>query len=89
MSLLKEEKKQIIDQFKKSELDSGSSEVQIALLTARIKRLTSHFKDHKHDYHGQRGLVAMVNQRRRLLGYLKKKDVSRYQGIIKELGLRK
>ncbi|MCB0357408.1 MAG: 30S ribosomal protein S15 [Bdellovibrionales bacterium] len=89
MALHKEEKQQIIQHFKGSELDTGSSEVQIALLTFRINRLTEHFKTHKKDYHGQRGLVRMVNRRRKLLDYLKSKKEENYTKIISELGLRK
>jgi len=89
MALLKEEKEQIIKHFKTSELDTGSSEVQIALLTVRIKQLTEHFKVNKKDHHSRRGLINMVNRRRKLLDYLKRKDVSKYSSVIKELGIRK
>lgn len=89
MALLKEEKKQIIDHFKGSELDTGSPEVQVALLTFRIKQLTEHFKANHKDNHGRRGLIKMVNRRRKLLDYLKKKDSPRYVKLIGELGLRK
>ena len=89
MALLKEEKSQIINHFKKAELDTGSSEVQVALLTFRINKITEHFKSHKKDYHGQRGLVRMVNRRRKLLDYLKKKKPEGYKSLISELGLRK
>ena len=89
MALLKEEKTQIINHFKTSGLDTGSSEVQIALLTFRIKRLTEHFKQNKQDYHGRRGLVKMVNRRRKLLDYLKRNKTEKYTEIIKELGIRK
>ncbi|MCB9026830.1 MAG: 30S ribosomal protein S15, partial [Bdellovibrionaceae bacterium] len=75
--------------FKNSELDTGSSEVQIALLTYRITRLTDHFKTHKKDHHGQRGLVQIVNRRRKLLDYLKRKKPESYQKIISDLGIRK
>jgi len=87
--LLPEAKKEIIDQFKLSENDTGSSEVQIALLSSRIKYLTEHFKVHKKDHHSRRGLLKLVGQRRRLLKYLKNKDVEKYRKIIKELGIRK
>jgi len=87
--LLPEAKKEIIDRFKLSENDTGSSEVQIALLSHRIKYLTEHFKVHKKDHHSRRGLLKLVGQRRRLLKYLKSKDVERYRKIIKELGIRK
>lgn len=89
MALLKEEKEQIVKHFKNSELDTGSSEVQIALLTFRITRLTDHFKTHKKDHHGQRGLVKIVNRRRKLLDYLKSKKPEGYQKLIADLGIRK
>ena len=89
MVLLPEAKKEIIDRFKLSDNDTGSSEVQIALLSSRIKYLTEHFKVHKKDHHSRRGLLKLVGQRRRLLKYLKNKDVERYRKIIKELGIRK
>ncbi len=89
MVLLTEAKKEIIDRFKLSENDTGSSEVQIALLSHRIKYLTEHFKVHKKDHHSRRGLLKLVGQRRRLLKYLKSKDIERYRKIIKELGIRK
>lgn len=89
MALLREEKEQIVKHFKGSELDTGSSEVQIALLTYRILRLTEHFKTHKKDYHGQRGLVKVVNRRRKLLDYLKRKKPESYQKLINDLGIRK
>ena len=89
MVLLPEAKKEIIDQFKLSENDTGSSEVQIALLSSRITYLTEHFKVHKKDHHSRRGLLKLVGQRRRLLKYVKSKDVERYRNIIKELGIRK
>ncbi|HIJ21174.1 MAG TPA: 30S ribosomal protein S15 [Deltaproteobacteria bacterium] len=82
-------KKEIIDQFKIHEKDTGSSEVQIALLTTRIKYLTEHFQTHKKDHHSRRGLLKLVGQRRRLLNYLKKKDAEKYRVLIKELGIRK
>jgi len=87
--LLTEAKKEIIDRFKLSENDTGSSEVQIALLSHRITYLTEHFKVHKKDHHSRRGLLKLVGQRRRLLKYLKSKDVERYRKIISELGIRK
>ncbi len=89
MALLKEEKEQIINHFKRKELDTGSSEVQVALLTFRINRITEHFKAHKKDNHGQVGLVRMVNRRRKLLDYLKSKNTESYKSLIAELGLRK
>jgi len=82
-------KKDIINQFKLHESDTGSPEVQIAIMSNRIKYLTDHFKFHKKDHHSRRGLLKLVGQRRRLLNYLKKKDVKRYKYILKELGLRK
>jgi small subunit ribosomal protein S15 len=87
--LLPEAKKEIIDRFKLSENDTGSSEVQIALLSSRITYLTEHFKVHKKDHHSRRGLLKLVGQRRRLLKYVKSKDVGKYRNIIKELGIRK
>ncbi len=89
MVLLPEAKKEIIDRFKLSENDTGSSEVQIALLSSRITYLTEHFKVHKKDHHSRRGLLKLVGQRRRLLKYVKSKDVERYRNIIKEHGIRK
>lgn len=89
MVLSTEEKKGIIDKFKRFDGDTGSPEVQIALLTARINHLTEHFNEHKKDYHSRRGLLMLVGQRRRLLDYLKDQDVKRYRDLIKELGLRK
>ena len=88
MAFTKDQKDQVIAQFKKHDSDSGSPEVQIALLTARINHLTGHFKTHKKDYHSRRGLLKMVGQRKRLLNYLKKKDLDSYRALIKELGLR-
>ena len=88
MSLIPEEKAQILQEYRLSDSDTGSTEVQVALLTGRIKKLTGHFKEHKHDHHSRRGLLRMVSQRRKLLAYLKKTDLSRYQDLIKRLGLR-
>jgi len=87
--LTTETKKEIIDRFKLHDKDTGSSEVQIALLSNRITYLTDHFKTHKKDHHSRRGLLKLVGQRRRLLNYLRRVDKDRYQNIIKELGLRK
>jgi small subunit ribosomal protein S15 len=84
-----ERKKEVIEDFKTHETDTGSPEVQIALLSERITYLTEHFKTHKKDHHSRRGLLKMVGQRRRLLDYLKRKDVSRYREVIKRLGLRR
>lgn len=78
-----------IEKFKLHDSDTGSPEVQIALLTDRISHLTEHLKAHKKDHHSRRGLLLMVGKRRRLLNYVKNKDVQRYRGIIKELGLRR
>ncbi len=89
MVLTPESKKEIVDQFKLHQNDTGSPEVQIALLSKRISYLTDHFKIHKKDHHSRRGLLKLVGQRRRLLNYLKRIDVMRYQNIIKELGIRK
>jgi small subunit ribosomal protein S15 len=79
----------VIEKFKQHDSDTGSPEVQIALLTERIKYLTEHFKTHKKDHHSRRGLLKLVGQRRRLLDYLKKKSVERYRNVIKALGIRK
>ncbi len=87
--MLKEQKTQIILDNAKSEGDTGSPEVQIAILTKRINDLTEHLKIHKNDHHSRRGLLKMVGRRRNLLNYLMKKDVERYREIIKKLGLRK
>jgi len=87
--LTAENKKEIISKFKLHDNDTGSPEVQIALLSNRIKYLTDHFKVHKKDHHSRRGLLKLVGQRRRLLNYLKKINVERYRIIIKELGIRK
>ena len=84
-----EKRKDIIGKYKVHETDTGSPEVQIALLSARIEYLTGHFKEHKKDHHSRRGLLKLVGQRRRLLDYLKKKDVERYRSVIQRLGLRK
>ena len=89
MTLATEQKSQIIGQFKGHETDTGSAEVQIALLTERINQLTEHLKLHTHDYHTQRGLLKLVGQRRRQLAYLNKTDVTRYRAILANLGLRK
>ena len=88
-SMLKEKKQGIIDQYKLHEGDTGSPEVQIAILTTRINELTEHMKKNPHDRHSGRGLLKMVGKRRNLLGYLQKKDIERYRAIVKKLGLRK
>ncbi|GAB3315082.1 30S ribosomal protein S15 [Haliea atlantica] len=89
MALLAEQKAEIVKQYQRGEGDTGSPEVQVALLTANIEQLQDHFKSHKQDHHSRRGLIRMVNQRRKLLDYLKRKDVSRYTDLIKRLGLRR
>ena len=80
---------EIVSQYGKNQKDSGSSEVQVALLTQRINHLTDHFKTHGKDHHSRRGLLKLVGQRRRLLNYLKEKNVERYRTLIKKLGIRK
>lgn len=87
--LLKEEKNSIINDHSRHEGDTGSPEVQIALLTKRINDLTDHLKIHKKDFHSRRGLLIMVGRRRSLLNYLTKKDINRYRSIIEKLGIRK
>lgn len=87
--LVSDKKKEIITSYRSHENDTGSPEVQIALLSARIQYLTEHFKSHKKDHHSRRGLLKIVGQRRRILDYLKKKDVSRYRVVIQKLGIRR
>jgi small subunit ribosomal protein S15 len=82
-------KKQIIAEYGASETDTGSPEVQVALLSHRISHLTEHLKTHSHDHHSRRGLLLLVGQRRRLLDYLQKKDIGRYRSLIERLGLRR
>jgi small subunit ribosomal protein S15 len=89
MALTAERKAELIGEYKGHETDTGSTEVQIAILTERINNLTEHLKRNKHDYHTQRGLLKLVGQRRRLLAYLNSKDVTRYRTILARLGLRK
>ena len=89
MALTKERKEEVIKDFKKHEKDTGSPEVQIALLTERIATLTEHFKVHKKDHHSRRGLLMLVGQRRRQLDYLKSKDIAGYREILGKLGIRK
>ena len=89
MALSAQEKSAIIKDNQQGDGDTGSPEVQVALLTANINKLQGHFADHKQDHHSRRGLIRMVNQRRKLLDYLKKKDLSRYASLIKKLGLRR
>ena len=89
MALTKEKKTEIIEKFRIDKNDTGSVEVQVALLTERINDLNEHLKVHKHDYHSNRGLLKMVGQRKSLLSYLAKEDVQRYRALVKKLGLRK
>ena len=89
MALSKDKKNAIVSEFARDKKDTGSVEVQVALLTERINRLTDHMKDHAHDYHTNRGLLQMVVKRKSLLDYLKRKDVARYRELIKKLNLRK
>lgn len=89
MAQTAEKKKEVIEKFKTHDTDTGSCEVQIALLTERISYLTEHFKAHAKDHHSRRGLLKLVGQRRSLLKYLQKKDVNKYRELIKELGIRK
>lgn len=88
MALLREKKTEIIEQYRRDEKDTGSPEVQIAILTAEIRELTEHLKVHKHDYHSRRGLMQKVGRRRRLMRYLKREDPVRYQQLIESLGIR-
>jgi small subunit ribosomal protein S15 len=87
--ITKEQKAEIVAQYGNGDGDTGSPEVQIAILTARINDLNEHFKVHSHDHHSRRGLLKMVGQRRNLLAYLKEKDIQRYRAIVQKLGLRK
>ncbi len=87
--MLKEQKQEIIDKYKTHEGDTGSPEVQIAILTARINTLNEHFKVNQKDHHSRRGMLKMVGHRRNLLNYLQKKDIERYRAIVEKLGLRK
>lgn len=89
MALLKDEKQSIIGDNARSEGDTGSPEVQIAVLSRRISELTEHLKTHKHDHHSRRGLLRMVGRRRRLLAYLSREDIERYRSIVAKLGLRR
>jgi len=89
MSITADKKQEVIDDNARAKGDTGSPEVQVAILTERIKALTDHFKEHHKDNHSRRGLLAMVNKRRSLLDYLKSKDVERYNSLIQKLGLRK
>jgi small subunit ribosomal protein S15 len=87
--LTAERKEEIVSEYRRDGSDTGSPEVQVALLSARIEQLTGHFATHKKDHHSRRGLLKLVNQRRKLLSYLKRKDVERYQELIARLGLRR
>lgn len=89
MSITAERKTQVVSDYALHEGDTGSPEVQVAILSERIGNLTEHLKTHKKDFHSRRGLLIMVGQRRRLLDYLKRKDVKRYEGLIQRLGLRR
>ena len=89
MSISTEQKGQIVQDNKRSDSDTGSPEVQVAILSARINDLSGHFKEHIHDHHSRQGLLKMVNKRRKLLDYIKRKDVNRYRDLISSLGLRK
>lgn len=89
MTMTAEQKKAIVEQYGQGANDTGSPEVQVALLSSRINELTEHFAAHKHDHHSRRGLVRMVNSRRKLLDYLKTKNVERYRALISSLGLRR
>jgi len=89
MSMTAEQKREVIAEFGENEKDTGTSEVQIALLTSRITELTEHLKIHKKDHHSRRGLLKLVGQRRRLLRYLKRTDLERYRAVLAKLGLRK
>jgi small subunit ribosomal protein S15 len=89
MALSAEQKAQVVGDYRLSQSDTGSTEVQVALMTARIEDLTSHFKTHIHDHHSRQGLLRLVNRRRKLLDYLKSRDVERYRNLIGRLGLRR
>ena len=89
MALTAEKKAAIVKEYQTGAGDTGSPEVQVALLSANIEQLQGHFQSHKHDHHSRRGLIRMVNQRRKLLDYLKRKDAERYTSLIKRLGLRR
>ena len=89
MALSKDRKTDIIGSYKTHTADTGSPEVQVAVLTSRIRHLTEHMREHKHDFHSRRGLLQMVGRRRRLLKYLQKKDIERYRSLIGRLGLRR
>lgn len=89
MALTKERKQELVKTYARNEKDTGSTEIQVAILTEEINQLTAHLKEHKHDFHSRRGLLKKVGQRRSLLNYLLREDVKRYRELIKKLGLRK
>ena len=89
MSLSNDKKKELVKQYGENDIDTGKTEVQVALLSERIKYLTEHFKTHSKDHHSRRGLLKLVGQRRRLLDYLARKDINRYRNLIKDLGIRR
>jgi small subunit ribosomal protein S15 len=89
MALLKEQKTELIGDYRRAETDTGSPEVQVAILSRRIEQLTEHLRTHKGDHHSRRGLLQMVGKRRRLLDYLRREDVERYRALIQRLGLRR
>jgi small subunit ribosomal protein S15 len=89
MSISVTQKQEVVTEYRRGDGDTGSPEVQVALLSARIENLTAHFKSHIHDHHSRRGLLKMVSQRRKLLDYLKNKDLDRYRDLITRLGLRR
>ena len=89
MTMTAEDKRGIVSRFGKDDNDTGTTEVQVALLTSRINELTEHLREHKHDHHSRRGLLMLVGRRRRFLNYLQKKDLEGYRNLVRELGLRK
>lgn len=89
MTMSAQDKQKIVEEYRRSDNDTGSPEVQVALMTARIVELTEHFKEHKKDHHSRQGLIRLVNSRRKLLDYLKGKDADRYRDLIQKLGLRR
>jgi len=89
MSLSNDKKKELVKQYGETDVDTGKTEVQVALLSERIKYLTEHFKTHGKDHHSRRGLLKLVGQRRRLLDYLARKDINRYRNLVKDLGIRR
>jgi small subunit ribosomal protein S15 len=89
MSLTNDKKKELVKKYGENDVDTGKTEVQVALLSERIKYLTEHFKTHSKDHHSRRGLLKLVGQRRRLLDYLAQKDINRYRNLVKDLGIRR